>query len=90
MNENILSNNFEFRRQMEQFPNNSGDANWNVFLEEQKKQRIQKLEDNIKNEYFIFLTEVLIFLYDPEGFKECWDNITSFASATFQTTPVLK
>ncbi len=90
MNENILSDNFEFRRQMEQFPNNSGDANWNVFLEEQKKQRIQKLEDNIKNEYFIFLTEVLIFLYDPEGFKECWDNITSFASATFQTTPVLK
>ncbi|MFN7182396.1 MAG: hypothetical protein ACK4NF_06950, partial [Planctomycetota bacterium] len=85
LNENISSSNFEFKRVLDQYPIPGGDQGWKEFLDKEENQRLQKLEENLKNTYFTFLLEILVFLYDPEGFVECWNNIPSYPEAIEHT-----
>lgn len=75
LNNNIGQEHFTLKREEKDYPQTQ---DGNKLWEEEKKKILESKKEEIKNiinDNFEFLVELLVFLYDPAGLTECWNNI---------------
>jgi hypothetical protein len=80
VDQNLPENYFTLERKEENFPKPQKDKEWEEEKEKEITKKIEEMEKGsskfVYQSSLTYLIEVLVYIYDPDGIQECWNNIT--------------